>query len=161
ARVTDFASYSAVVEKLIDGRRRRLLFRGQRREWPLVPKIGRVKLRQPLLQAEREMLSALKRRALPLLHTLPESDLEWLPLGQHHGMATRLLDWTENPLTALWFAVRRPPEADEYGDPEPGVVWCLTADEETVIATDEAASSGRKETIVLRPRHITQRIAAQ
>jgi hypothetical protein len=39
----------------------------------------------------------------------PENDWDWLSLGQHYGMSTRMSDWSANPLVALFFAVELDP----------------------------------------------------
>lgn len=51
------------------------------------------------------MLDDFKRRALPFVDMVPRNDFEWLFLMQHHGVPTRLLDWTTNALVALYFAI--------------------------------------------------------
>lgn len=97
---------------------RNVLFRGHTNcSWLLEPKIARLKLRNRfrLPGAESELLRDFKRQALPYLARDLQNDWDWLAPAQHHGLPTRLLDWTTNALVALWFAVEQPPEEDANG----------------------------------------------
>jgi hypothetical protein len=50
----------------------------------------------------------------------PKESFDWLFLMQHYGVPTRLLDWTESPLVALYFALN-----DETVKDRNAALWAL------------------------------------
>ena len=156
--VQSLAGFLSFVEKHCE-QFNHVLFRGQHQHWTLLPKLARLRTRRELhvLAAETKMLTSFKSRAVALVDSMPETEWDWLSIAQHHGMATRLLDWTTNPLAALWFAVERPAVQGKEA-----VVWIFTHTEEDVVADPSAASPfDLDRTRVFQPRHVTRRIGAQ
>lgn len=90
----------------------RWVFRGHTNpDWELVPKSGR----EPYSSSDDlSLLKAWKRRAVEYISVAPDNDWDWLAIAQHHGLATRLLDWSFNPLVAAYFSSIDKHESDAH-----------------------------------------------
>ena len=132
------------------------LFRGQEEDWTLLPKIARINLRDDFFKTERKILEDFKKQSIPYLEYEPGSNWDWLALAQHHGLPTRLLDWTSNPLAGLWFTVWKPSKSKKNG-----VVWVFEPYDEDFINSWNRSPFKQSRTRVFQPNHITKRIIAQ
>src|SRR5450830_307170 len=138
----------------------RTMFRGQHRNWPLLPTIARlhklVRGFEDWRTFHKHVLERFQRYGRPHFAAIPETEVEWLVHAQHYGLPTRLLDWTTNPLKALFFAV-----GDPQNDGHPGVLWML---EPTGWYEDLNAHNVKwweDELTAFFPEHLNPRLIAQ
>jgi hypothetical protein len=160
------------------GEEQPLWFRGHiNADWKLTPKLYRT----PFIGAdENEIRHEFQSRALQLIQTrLPANRWEWYFLMQHYGVPTRLLDWTENALIAIYFAVENHPATFDAAlwvlDPtwlnrklRKGIEGAMLPDWEeaqSYLPELEAAFEGKKVTATLpaamEPPHVDRRLSAQ
>ncbi|WP_374008069.1 FRG domain-containing protein [Delftia lacustris] len=133
-----------------------ILFRGQSSSKPLLPKIARADPKKDTTDVEKTMLAELRRRGDMFFSTPNPDDWDLVVHAQHFGMATRLLDWSSNPLVALWFACANAKKEQS------AFVYVFTVKDEYLLnrATDPDPFKKTK-TRVFKPKLNNSRIVAQ
>lgn len=112
------------------------IFRGQSNAaWGLVPSIHRLVPPsggiESIKDAEEDLQEQFRRRShLDFSPSFATEDAgkfgTWWPLMQHHGVPTRLLDWTASPYVALYFAVHNASSTDPKSETD-GNLWVLNS----------------------------------
>lgn len=129
--VTSLRDYTELVQELMGGDTQ-LWFRGAGQASNLLtPGLYRHPTESDparLIELETKIIQRFRERSIPYEDRpfVRDEAWEYLFLMQHYGVPTRLLDWTENPFIALYFAVtgaRIDPTSHRAS--EPACVWIL------------------------------------
>ncbi|MFL1495654.1 FRG domain-containing protein, partial [Pseudomonas antarctica] len=120
----------------------------------LLPSIARLDNTINTTEQEKQVIEQLGLMGGSFPEISQATVLDTLVLAQHYGLKTRLLDWTSNPLAALWFACSDKNESDAY-------VYALNADDLQDKKVYTKDPFGTALTRVFQPRLNNQRIVAQ
>lgn len=153
-KVLNFFEFVRAVEAVKAFEDEELIFRGQVTLRNLLPRVARPNPTNDTTETERNMLLEIRRMGPAFLNSAHSEDWELLITAQHYGLATRLLDWTSNPLAALWFACSDLQKGDCY-------VYSLAANKELLSSERQSGPFGQAKTRVIQPSLNNNRIVAQ
>jgi hypothetical protein len=155
---------------------------GSQASRPLLTSLDRLGGTEPphtKVDLEEHLLRNFIRYSRPHLGAAPRNEWELLVAAQHHGLPTRLLDWTYSPLVAAHFATIGPGTGDRviwrldwqamhrrFGLPELAItiddLGALLGGSETFTPWDLFANRARQPlACMLEPPSLLERIAAQ
>lgn len=141
------------LDQAIDGVSKTALYRGvSNHEYPLLPSLFRHADVESADVRERNLMWVFKTHAKPHLQNTPENEVEWLAIAQHHGLPTRLLDWSLSPLIACFFAVQSLSKAD-------GAIYIY--DVRKFKKEEDIDFSELEDIVAFFPSHATKRLTAQ
>lgn len=154
----EISSFSEFIDTVEDKQKNEImLFRGQSDDDPLLPRIARKNPFRDTTDVEKKMISDLARRSNEFVQANMKNEWDWLALGQHYGLSTRLLDWTTNPLIALWFACCEEKPTGDYS-----VVWIyLVPDDAILDISEEKTPFSIGKTKVFQPNLVGKRLSTQ
>lgn len=117
-KISSLTAYISEMEKL-KSENRFFWFRGQpNKDYDLIPSIFRV-LDDPRFEVNTLQYFMMRAPAFDSSCPAPLDYVAWLPFMQHYGVSTRLLDWTDSPLCALFFAIT------DYKDENDAAIFVL------------------------------------
>lgn len=178
---TEISSVSELVELVNQQRgssKNRFYYRGVPSKYKLLPRLLRSSTLEKLTKVhdapdqvslQRALLERLNRYVPPYKAggepTLPDAPPSYsgdaLCTAQHHGLPTLLIDWTLNPLVALYFAASK-------HEKEPGSLWYMELkplddrrDTTVHLEAGQPLTEYTKVPVLVVPRCFTRRIEAQ
>lgn len=167
--VKDFEALEQLFRTTFD--RTDCIFRGvgDHQKHLLRPKVGRVSHGYSPYSAKKEqgLLQRFQQHAAGLLPSPPGNTWDWLALAQHHGLPTRLLDWSFNPLVATWFALQNlyppvQPKKRKSAASTPAVAGVFVRRMPPWVDIQTQANPfAQKKVVAFLPAHVTRRITAQ
>jgi FRG domain len=123
--------------------------------YSLIPSVGRSKKYET--HKEKNLFALFVKRAQLFQDLTGLTEFDRLVLAQHHGMPTRLLDWTTSPLAAAYFAVAGKPK-DEESD---FAIHYFRTEPTDYVPSDVKDPFEVKEVQFYLPSFVSARIAAQ